>query len=76
FKNLKVHKNKAIYRAPIGTFWWDRPSPESILGFIWLSKILYPEEMDDIDLKIETKKFYKKFYDYSLSDEEYDHFFN
>ncbi|HZF69759.1 ABC transporter substrate-binding protein [Sulfuricurvum sp.] len=76
FKTLKAFKNKALYHAPIGTFWWDRPSPESILGFIWLSKILYPEQMHDIDLKTETKKFYKKFYDYALSDEEYDHFFN
>ena len=70
-----VHDNK-VFEAPIGTFWWDRPSPESILGIIWLSKILYPEAMHDIDLKQETKVFYKKFYNYTLSDKEYVEFFN
>lgn len=75
FKNLKAVRNRVVYQAPIGTFWWDRPSPESILGIIWLSKILYPEAMHDIDLKQETKVFYKKFYNYTLSDKEYVEFF-
>ena len=75
FKNLSAVKNKTVYNAPIGTFWWDRPSPESILGIIWLSKILYPEVMKDIDLKQETKNFYKKFYGYALTDKEYEGFF-
>jgi len=75
FKNLTAVKNKTVYNAPIGTFWWDRPSPESILGILWLSKILYPEVMKDIDLKQEAKSFYKKFYNYALSDNEYEDFF-
>lgn len=75
FKNIDAVKNKAVYQAPVGTFWWDRPSPESILGILWLSKILYPEETKDINLKYETKAFYKKFYNYSLSDREYLNFF-
>lgn len=72
---LKAVREKQVFQAPIGTFWWDRPSPESILGTLWLSKILYPSEMKDIDLKYETKKFYKKFYSYTLSDKEYEEFF-
>jgi len=71
YQNLQAVKNRAIYKAPTGAFWWDRPSPESILGIIWLSKILYPQRMQDIDLKQETKEFYKIFYDYELSDSEY-----
>ncbi|MDD4948801.1 MAG: ABC transporter substrate-binding protein [Sulfuricurvum sp.] len=72
---LKAVKEKQLYQAPIGTFWWDRPSPESILGILWLSKILYPEAMKDINLKRETKDFYKKFYGYTLTDKEYEGFF-
>lgn len=71
YKDFKAVKNGDIYSAPTGAFWWDRPSPESILGILWLSKILYPEVMKDIDLKRETKKFYKLFYNYKLSDSEY-----
>lgn len=76
FKNLKAIKNNAVYEAPVGAFWWDRPSPESILGILWLSKVLYPKEMKDIDLKRETKEFYKKFYGYTLTDKEYEGFFS
>lgn len=72
---LKAVREKAVYQAPVGTFWWDRPSPESILGILWLSKVLYPAEMKDIDLMRETKEFYKKFYGYTLSDKEYELFY-
>lgn len=71
---LKAVRDKGVYQAPVGTFWWDRPSPESILGILWLSKTLYPKEMMDIDLKRETKYFYKKFYGYTLTDKEYKSF--
>lgn len=71
---LKAVREKQVYQAPVGTFWWDRPSPESILGILWLSKVLYPNEMRGIDLKDETKHFYKKFYGYTLTDKEYKSF--
>lgn len=68
-------KKGNVYQVPIGAFWWDRPSPESPLGFMWLATLLYPEYTKDIDLKKETKEFFKEFYNYDLSDEEYDSFF-
>lgn len=73
---LKAVRGHQVFQAPVGTFWWDRPSPESILGILWLSKILYPEELSDVDLKKETQRFYKQFYNYTLSDSEYRTFFH
>ena len=70
FTNVKAVKNNQVYDCPIGAFWWDRPSPESPLGIMWLAKTLYPKECADIDLAKETKEFYKTFYHYDLSDEE------
>ena len=67
--------NGEIYFCPIGTFWWDRPSPEAILGILWLSKTLYPELLSGIDIKTETKEFYSRFYHYRLTDEAYHSFF-
>lgn len=64
-----------VYQCPIGAFWWDRPSPESPLAFMWLAKTLYPEYTQDIDLEGETKAFFQQFYQYELSDEEYASFF-
>lgn len=74
-QDIKAIKNKEVYECPIGGFWWDRPSPEATLGFLWLAKTLYPEYTQDIDLKNETKNFYKEFYKYDLSDAEYESFF-
>lgn len=73
-RDLKAVKKGAVYDFPMGAFWWNRPSPEAPLGFMWLAKTLYPDETKDIDLKAETKKFYKEFYEYDLSDEEYESF--
>ncbi|MDY0309732.1 MAG: ABC transporter substrate-binding protein [Castellaniella sp.] len=64
-----------VHAAPIGGFWWDRPSPEAILGILWLSKILYPEVLEDVDLAAETRLFFSRFYGYALPDAEYQRFF-
>ncbi len=74
-QDMNAIKTNQVYECPIGGFWWDRPSPESTLGFLWLAKTLYPEYTKDIDLKKETKDFFKEFYEYDLSDEEYQAFF-
>ncbi len=74
-QDMKAIKNKQVYSCPIGGFWWDRPSPEAILGFQWLAKVVYPDYTGSIDLKVEAKEFFKKFYCYDLSDAEYASFF-
>lgn len=75
FSDLKAIRNNAVYKCPIGAFWWDRPSPEAILGILWLAKKLYPKEMKDISIKKETMAFYSRFYHYNLSQKEYEAFF-
>lgn len=74
-QNMTAITEDQVYQCPIGAFWWDRPSPESPLAFMWLAKTLYPEYTEQIDLEQETKDFFQKFYQYELSDEEYDSFF-
>lgn len=74
-QELKAIQQQAVYGAPTGAFWWDRPSPESPLSFLWLAKVLYPEYTGQIDLKAETAAFFKTFYEYDLTDEEYEAFF-
>ena len=74
-QDMKAIRNKQVYSVPIAGFWWDRPSPEATLGFLWLAKTVYPDYTDDIDLEKETKDFFKEFYEYDLSDEEYQSFF-
>ncbi len=71
---LTAVKNNDVHYCPIGAFWWDRPSPEAVLGILWLAQILYPDLFADVDMRRETKDFYRKFYQYSLTDAEYDSF--
>ncbi len=75
-QNIDAVKNNKLYLAPVGTFWWDRPSPESVLGIIWLAKTLYPDSFSDVDLNKETKYFYKTFYQYEVTDEDISAFLN
>ncbi len=74
-RNVKAVKDNRVYPCPVGAFWWDRPSPEAILGILWLARTLYPERIKGLDLKKETVSFYKRFYDYGLSGGEYGSFF-
>lgn len=73
-QNVKAVEENELYLCPVGTFWWDRPAPEAILGITWLAMTLYPEEFADIDLETLTKDFYARFYDYELSTDEFEEF--
>lgn len=67
---LKAVKNKKVYQMPIGISRWGHPgSLETPLAILWSAKILYPELFAQIDMKAETKAFYKKFFNYELSEE-------
>jgi iron complex transport system substrate-binding protein len=75
-RNIKAVEDRELYLCPLGTFWWDRPAPEAILGITWLAKTLYPEQLADVDLESLSKDFYNRFYDYKLSTEEFNEFLN
>jgi iron complex transport system substrate-binding protein len=75
-KDLKAVLNNQMYQCPIGAFWWDRPSPESILGFMWLAKTLQPEAFANINLTQETKEFFQTFYHCTLTDQKIASFMN
>lgn len=74
--NLNAVLNNQMYQCPIGAFWWDRPSPESILGFMWLAKTLQPDAFANINLPQETKEFFQTFYHCTLTDQDIASFLN
>ncbi|MDD4753957.1 MAG: ABC transporter substrate-binding protein [Desulfitobacteriaceae bacterium] len=67
--NLKAVKEKHVYEVPCAPFNWfgQPPSVARILGVKWLGNRLYPEEFN-FDIKEEAKEFYKKFYFFTLTD--------
>jgi iron complex transport system substrate-binding protein len=73
-RGVKAVEDKRVFLCPVGGFWWDRPSPEAVLGITWLAKALYPEQCADLDLEDLAKEFFKRFYGYDLSTTEYEAF--
>ncbi|WP_103589240.1 ABC transporter substrate-binding protein [Campylobacter concisus] len=72
FSGLKAVKNKQVYANPNGIFSWDRYGAEGALQILWAAKTIHPEIFGDINLLDEAKKFYKKFFDFDLSDEQFE----
>ena len=69
-------KNKKVYVNPAGVFSWDRYGAEGTLQILWAAKTLHPELFKDVDIAAETKKFYKEFLHYDLSDKEVGYILN
>ena len=66
-------KTKQVYQIPRGPFdWFDRPpSVARLLGARWLGTLLYPD-LYKYDMRAEAKKFYKLFYQWDLTDAQFD----
>ncbi len=60
-----------VYVSPSGVGEWASGAPESPLEMLWANMIFYGDCSKE-DLKGETKDFYSKFYNYSLSDAAFD----
>lgn len=70
FKEVNAVLNNKVYLLPNGVSRWGHPySIETPLAILWTAKTLYPDKFEGIDMVKETKKFYKEFFNYDLTDE-------
>lgn len=76
WRNVKAVREGRVYANPRGLFWWCRETSEEALQFLWVAKTLYPDAFADIDMKEETRHFYRTFYRIELTDEEVAEFLN
>ncbi len=76
YADTNAVKNKKVFVNPAGVFSWDRYGAEGALQVLWAAKTLHPELFKDIDIAAETKKFYKEFLHYDLSDNEVGYILN
>lgn len=74
WSQVEAVKNHRVYKIPQGIYRWDADCPctETTLCMKWMAKVINPEEFKDIDIRQDTKDFYKKFFNYDLTDEELD----
>ena len=67
-------KSNRLYQLPIGISRWGHPgSLETPLAVFWTAKVLYPEKFQKIDIADETKGFYRRFFNFELTDSAIDH---
>lgn len=50
-----------VHKMPQILFAWDTPIPESVLGILWMAKLLHPERVQ-VDLLGTIQMFYREFY--------------
>jgi iron complex transport system substrate-binding protein len=73
---IKAVKNKKCYMIPVGTFWWDLASGETVLLPLFLAKKLHPDLFKNWDLIHEMKTFYADIYNKKISDEDAERILN
>ncbi len=67
---LNAVKEKKVYQMPIGISRWGHPGGiETPLGLLWTAKTVYPERFKDLDIRDEAQNYYRKFFNYQVSDE-------
>jgi len=70
WSGIKAVKNHRVYSNPSGVFPWDRLGTDSTLQVLWAAKLFHPDKFKDISIENETKAYYKKLYNYALTDGE------
>ena len=71
WSQIRAVRTGRVFVNPSGVYLWDRHSAEAALQVLWAAKMLHPDRFKDLDLKQETKAFYAKFFNYALTDVEY-----
>jgi len=66
FSPVSAVRGQRVYRFPEFFGPWDVPSPEVVLGLLWLAETLHPGSTG-LDLAGEVARFYKEFYGCDLS---------
>lgn len=68
WSTIEAVKKGRVYMMPNGISRWGHPGAlETPLAMLWTVKTIYPEYSTEIDMKYETRKFYKIFFNYELS---------
>ena len=72
WNHIKAVRTGRVYVNPTGVYLWDRHSAEAALQILWAAKTLHPDRFPDLDIRKETKAFYARFFNHTLTDAEYE----
>ncbi|NLW90141.1 MAG: ABC transporter substrate-binding protein [Syntrophomonadaceae bacterium] len=69
WSSLNAVKTQKVYQMPVGISRWGHPGGlETPLALLWTAQLLYPEQFMDMDIKQESRTFYKEFFDLQVDD--------
>ncbi|MCQ2372991.1 MAG: ABC transporter substrate-binding protein [Phascolarctobacterium sp.] len=68
WSTVKAVKEKRVYKVPLGIYRWDAPGVETPLMMRWIAHTMQPEIFKDVNIRKETKDFFKDFLNMELTD--------
>ncbi|MDO5115384.1 MAG: ABC transporter substrate-binding protein [Synergistaceae bacterium] len=69
-------KERAVYKMPLGTYRSYTPGVDTPVTLMWMAQKVYPQLFKDVDMKKETRGYYKKLYGITLSDGQIERMYN
>jgi iron complex transport system substrate-binding protein len=76
FRDIRAVREGKVFMSPQGVFYWTHFSTESYLLILYLAKQFHPELFPDLNVEMELKDYYEKFYHYQLTDDEAERIMN
>ncbi|MDR2677969.1 MAG: ABC transporter substrate-binding protein [Zoogloeaceae bacterium] len=70
WQRIRAVRERRVFVNPNGVNAWCTRAAESALQVLWAAKTLHPSRFATLDLAAETRRFYRLFYDYALSEAE------
>jgi len=70
WREVEAVRQGRVYVNPRGVNAWCTRAAEATLQVLWAARTFHPERFADLDLALETRRFYQHFYNYELSDDE------
>lgn len=75
WSKIDAVKNKRVYKMPLGMYRSYTPGVDTPVTLWWMAKTVYPEQFKDINIRKETKAYYKKVFNVELTDKQADKIF-
>lgn len=69
WKSLRAYLDGRVMAAPSALDNWSKPGAESIMIYLWVLNVFYPDYSGNLDLTEEVIGFYMDFYGYEMSEE-------
>lgn len=68
WSTVKAVKEKRVYKVPLGIYRWDAPGVETPLMMRWIAHVMQPGIFKEVNIRKETKEFYKDFLNMELTE--------